>query len=601
MSEIRRVWSILSVEFRTKFLLLMVLIVVLALVQAVGLGAILPVVSVIVKPDLLLENEWGRRLYDVFSPSDTAEFTIYLIIGYGVIYLLLQASFVLLIYFRNRFSSDLLLDLSHRALRGYLDKKYDFFLDQNSSVLLKNILTETQVFVSGIVLNLVNLATNFFIVLAIFIILVMVDFRVAIGALLAIAVFFSLSFKAVKRTLSNWSVMRNNLLSDMNKAAHQALLGIKEVKVHGCEDQMIDSFLAAARPNADLNCKYNVLSAANGHVASALFFGGMLGVLFYCKVSGIELEPYIPIVVVFGIGLSRLLPVGTQLLNAFMGIRYARKSIDNVVEALTMAESSSGNEIQSAGAGAAFPVFQDKIEVSGICYRYPKVKEYAISDVGFDIRFGEKVAFVGSSGAGKSTVVNVLLGLLEPERGEVAVDGTSIVENQKEWRKQIGYVPQQVFLSDSSFKCNIAFGVPENAIDLDKVWQAVRLARLDGLVASLPDGLESHVGERGVKLSGGEQQRVGIARALYNAPRILLMDEPTSALDPVTEKDIVSDLLGLGEDLTILIVTHRLSSVKFCDRLFCFEKGQLAGVGGYKALYETSAAFRKLHEAWDDE
>jgi ABC-type multidrug transport system fused ATPase/permease subunit len=285
----------------------------------------------------------------------------------------------------------------------------------------------------------------------------------------------------------------------------------------------------------------------------------------------------LPVLSLFGAAAFRLLPTLSQVINSFMSISINRPIVNNLYTDLSLKIPATTNDRKSRK-------LLNRIDVEGLSFSYARTTRDALSDVSISICRGEAVGLIGSSGSGKSTLVDILLGLLEPTSGNVLVDGHDIQENLREWQDQIGYVPQSIFLTDDTLRRNVAFGLPKDQIDDDAVNSAIRSAQLEDFVASLADGLDTIVGERGVRLSGGQRQRIGIARALYNNPDVLVLDEATSSLDTETEHGVMQAVQALQGDKTVIIVAHRLSTVEYCDRLYRLENAQIVDEGTFSEV-----------------
>lgn len=295
----------------------------------------------------------------------------------------------------------------------------------------------------------------------------------------------------------------------------------------------------------------------------------------------------------FAMATVRLMPAVSQISSLYTNLQYNMVAVNPIYEDLKELEGASREFVEDRSKQKKMTL-QQRIDAKDISYRYPGSDEFALRDVSFSIAKGKAVAFVGSSGAGKTTMVDMLLGLLTPESGDVSIDGESIFSNLSAWQKNIGYIPQSIYLSDETLRSNIAFGLPEKSIEDDKVIRALDLAQLSDLIKTLPDGLDTILGENGTRLSGGQRQRVGIARALYHDPEVLVMDEATSALDNITEKQITNAIETLKGDRTIIIIAHRLTTVMNCSKLYLMEQGRIIEEGTYSELISTNRRFREM-------
>jgi len=576
------------------FVSLLGFIVIVALILATGVGAVLPLVSMFVNPELLLDHEWGKWLYDFLGGGEFDAFTLKLLLAYGVLYAVIQLSLIGLAFFQNWFVQGLLFDFRTRILQGYIQKSYEFYLTRNSAILLTNTVNETGLFVTSLVMNILNALTNILILLIVFLALVAVDYLIAFSVAVVGGVLFLLANKMLKGRIDYWGKLRGELFSQINKTAHLVLTGANLIKVHDSSDAFVERFRFFQEEYRKTSIKYATVSSSLSHVAHLLVFGSGIMALLVSKAYGFDLIGAMPMLVFYAVGFSRIFPAAVTLFSNIMSIQFYWASYEKIGEALEAIGSGSCVNYEFA-EGVVLPNLARSIGVRGVWYSYPFAEAPTLCGVDLEISRGEHVAFVGKSGSGKSTLINLLLGLTEPEKGTIDIDGNVIDRySVKSWRDQIGYVPQENFLIDATLRENICFGIPPADVDEERLWRVVSQARLDGLVAKLPNKLDSIAGERGVKLSGGERQRVCIARALYRNPKVLIMDEPTSALDSITEREIIDDVLTSNKDITIIIVTHRLSSVRRCDKIYMFEEGRVAAQGRYGELLEASADFQSM-------
>ena len=593
-------FSVFNTKQRTTLFLLVLFVIVLAILQTTGVGAILPVVTLLVKPEVLLNHPLGELIYQYTGAASTGDFTVLLLMGYSLIYISLQLASSLFNYLQYKFVNYFQLSLSTRMLNGYLANDYLFFLRQNTSVLLKNITQESRTFSCTLVFNILKLLSNGLILLAVALFLIIVAPETALPAFALGGVAYFTLYKSVQRKLQHWSEERDKHLTELNKTAHQALSGAKEIIVCGCEDKYIQDYYNTAIPYEQLNIRYHTISASLPLWMNTAVFGGAVIILGTMQWYGIDVATHLPVLAMIGVGLSRILPLITNIFNALFTIRYYAKSFDTVVSAMKELESVVVESKLKMKETETIPPLSNSISLQDVHFSYRKTSSEILRGVNFTISKGTKVALVGESGAGKSTIMDVLLGLLWSNSGHVKIDGRPLNrDNATSWREQVGYVPQQTFILDSTLRENIAFGLNAEDIDDDEVLTAIRKSKLDNLLATLNEGLDTQLGERGARLSGGEMQRVGIARALYRNPAILILDEPTSSLDAITEQQIINEMIAL-EKITVIIISHRISSVKFCDSIIVFEKGAVACEGEYDFLVENCAIFESMDNAWGE-
>jgi ATP-binding cassette subfamily C protein len=399
----------------------------------------------------------------------------------------------------------------------------------------------------------------------------------------------------LERRLTAWGSVREAKLSELSRTTHQALAGVKAVKTTGSEAFFLDDFARHGAVYARSNTLYQTAAVTPPLIIELVLFGGGIAVMLYYSARGQDVRPLLPLVTLFGVAAYRILPAARLIFSHAVTIRYNLQSLDVIVDALAAWGGRETAPPETPRERVSPHPLTREIRLSDLSYRYPNAADPAIRGVSITIIAGSHVAFVGSSGAGKTTVMDLILGLLTPTSGAIAVDGRELDSSlRRRWQRTIGYVPQQVFLADASLRENIAFGIPSAMIDDAAVYRAVQRACLSALVSRLPHGLATQVGENGARLSGGERQRVAIARALYTSPSVLILDEATSALDSVTERDINDELLQGEQGLTIVIVAHRLSTVRNCDRLILLRDGRIEAEGTYDELVRVSEEFAEM-------
>jgi ATP-binding cassette, subfamily B, bacterial PglK len=421
-----------------------------------------------------------------------------------------------------------------------------------------------------------------------------------VGALVAggIALFcygFILLF--ANRSLARLGRIRGTANQERFQVAQEAFGGLKEVKVLDLEDSYLQRFREPARRMADAHARAVITAELPRHALEGIAIGGMLAfVLWLLAVRGGQLESVLPVLGAYAFAGARLFPELQQVFRSLARMRFGRSALDELYADLHASDAT----LAPLPAMPSEPRLRltRNLVLRNITYTYPEAARPSLLDLSLEIEAKTTVGLVGETGAGKSTVVDIILGLLAPQSGDMLVDGTELnATNVKRWRRSVGYVPQSIYLADKSLAENIAFGVPAGEIDFQAVERAARTARLHEFASQLPAGYQTKVGERGARLSGGQRQRVAIARALYRDPDVLVFDEATSALDTATEKAVLEAVEQVGREKTIILVTHRLSTLRRCDRIFILEDGRIAGAGVYNDLASGNRAFQRIHEA----
>jgi ABC-type multidrug transport system fused ATPase/permease subunit len=482
-------------------------------------------------------------------------------------------------------------DLSHRLLAAYLAAPYAFHFQRNSAVLIHRVTDAVHAVFRGVLGALVSVACEVLVVLGIVAILAVTAPGVTLVAVAVVGGLLMLPMTASRRATARWGREVSRLDRETLQTLQQALGGVKEVKLTGRERFFQAQFDERVAGSARTRSRYHVVVATLRLAVETVFVCGLLAVsLLLTLRSGAAALPLLGLYAYAGF---RIIPSANRIMLYIGQLRYSRAWIHDLRADLAALPAPA-----PAPAGAAEPIrFGREVALERVSYAYADGGDAVLSGVDLTIARGESIGIVGPSGAGKSTLVDLLLGLLEPTAGRITVDGRDIVSALGSWQRHIGYVPQEPFLLDDTIRRNVAFGIADADVDDRRVTTALRRAQLGEFVAGLRDGLDTLLGERGTRLSGGQRQRVAIARALYHDPEVLVFDEATSALDTTTERELIDSLEALRGVKTLVVIAHRLSTVRRCDRLALLRDGRLAAVGSYDELIERDAAFRAMAAA----
>ena len=485
--------------------------------------------------------------------------------------------------------------LINNLMKAYLHAPYQYHLQTNSSIIINKISEETKSF--GTFMNSVmRLITSAIVIITMTALLVETSGFMVISIMIALIFPVTLAL-FLGRVIKRWgrlSVIKSQLLI---KLTNHAIGGIKDTKIIGSEQYYINQVSEVSQDllkyTARLGISFSIPGALVRLSILMMIILGALGSVFFTSLSSNADASSLG---VFAIAALKIVPSVNQLLSSFSVMKQLSFTVDLIYQDLleskkltTYEKSTDGNNSNVIGEQSTV-IFKDSIAVRSLSYSYPGSPSLALRNISLNIKKGSSIAFIGKSGAGKTTLVDVLLGLLVATEGDILVDGCSIYDNIRRWQNSLGYIPQSIFLTDESLKRNIAFGVPEDAIDLQQVERAIELAQLRELVETLPNGLETMVGERGIRLSGGQRQRVGIARTLYHQRDILVLDEATSALDTETEKLISDSIQALSGEKTLIIIAHRLSTVEDCDILYLLDKGEIVASGSFEEVTKQKAS-----------
>lgn len=586
MSTYKNLTQLLTKRERRQGLVVFVLTVISMALEVMGIGLIVPVIALMTKPNLLDGFPKLQPLLSALGNPDQLHLVIgsmLLLIGF---YLVKTLFMTYVVWKQNKFAYGVLADLSHRLFGYYLNQPWRFHLQRNSAQLIQNVTSEVSVFVNNALQPGMMLLTEGLVLLGIAILLFQVQ---PIGTLIIVVTVLSVSWLfhgVTRRRILNWGEARQYHEGMRTQHLQQGLGGAKDVKLLGREQTFLDEYNTHNALSVRVGQNQKTLMDIPRLWLELLAVIG-LGVLMFVMIAkGKSLDTLAPTLGLFAAAAFRIMPSLNRILGAVQNLRYGLPVINSLRKEIQLVEKTT----KPTQSEILLPFKQD-ISLTNINYRYVNATKNALENINICIPHGTSVGFIGASGAGKSTLVDIILGLLTPDEGHVSVDGFDIQNNLRGWQKQIGYVPQTIFLTDDTLRRNVAFGLPEALIDDVAVQRAIKAAQLEGFIGSLPNGLDTLVGERGVRLSGGQRQRIGIARALYHDPAILVLDEATSSLDSLTEEGVMDAVNALQGDKTLLIVAHRLSTVERCDRLYKMEQGRVVEEGSFDQVMHAYSSY----------
>lgn len=565
---------------KKKLLLIFFMMIVSALFETFGIGVIVPFVGIVTNPSMITEQASINYLYKFFNFQSTTTFMIFAVIALLFIFIVKNLYILLFLYVQNRIVLNQQVKLSKRLFETYLSKPYTFHLQRNTADLLRNVNIEVPNLFQGIIMSAFMLITEILVIACIMGLLLYTTSisTILVSGLLGGGVF--LFFKIFRKKISKLAKQQQVVDGMMIKWVNQGLGASKEVKVTGKESYFVSAYTSKSQINANIKRYRMMLEQSPRLFIETILVMIVLIMVLIIIFQGKNTANIVSTMALFGMAAFRLMPSINRVMNMITAIRFSKPALTVVYEDLfTNNETYSNKETkESVVNNSETRKFTDSIKLNEISFRYPNQKEYSLKDISLTIPIGQSVAFIGESGAGKTTLVDMILGLFQPEKGSILVDGENISEIKSIWQKKIGYIPQSIFLTDDSIRENVAFGITKDQIDDRAVWNALEQAQLKDFIEGQPNQLDTTVGERGIRLSGGQRQRIGIARALYHNPEIIFMDEATSALDNETEKDIMSAIDDLKGDKTLIIIAHRLSTIKNCDKVFKINKGRLVSV-----------------------
>ena len=589
----KQLYDLLEPRERRQAALLFCLILFMALLVMSSVASVMPFVAVLANPRIVETNRYVAAVYQKLGFTNPHDFLFFLGLFLLAAVLLSTAFKALTSYAMLRFSNIRQYTLSQRLFKGYLQRYYEWFLGRHTADLAKSLLSEVQQVIVGGLVPAMQLVSQAIVTALIIVLLVVVDPYLAMIVSLILGTFYFLIFWASRKYLTRIGEGRLNANRERFRIGQEVLGGIKDVKMRGMEDVFLRRFKDPSLRLARYAASGHIIAQMPQYALHAIGTAGILLIVEYQLYRHNSSDEILPIIALYAFAGYRLMPAVQRIYQSVAALRFSGPAIDSLHRDLQAASSELGDKFDGY---ERLPPLAEGIRLEKLFYRYPNAQSQVLYGVDLTIPAKATVGFVGSTGAGKTTAADVLLGLLRPESGQLVVDGTPITdETRRRWRRCLGYVPQHIFLVDATVAENIAFGIPSEQIDFEAVEQAARAANLHNFVVNeLEQGYQTMIGERGIRLSGGQRQRVGIARALYHNPDVLIMDEATSALDNLTEKAVMEAVMNLGKKKTIVLVAHRLSTVRRCDIIFMFEQGRIIASGSYDELVDNSEHFRAM-------
>jgi len=587
---------IITPQEKWQVLILFASILLAALFQTLGVVSILPFMNIVMQPEIIESNRWLNWLYNSLDFSSVNRFIIFMGILMLFIIIIGNLTSALATWLKVRFVWRKNHNISSALLKKYLSMPYVYFLTQNTADLSKNILSEVNVLTNGFILPLVDIAIKSFVAIGILTMLLFTNIYVTILSAIIFGGSYALIYFYFHDKLKTNGAKRLKENKMRFKTAGEALGGIKDIKVMGREDFFYHRYLKHSLELSNLQAWSALIGQMPRYFLETIAFGGIVTLVLYFITTTGNANEAIPTISFFAFAAYRLLPALQVVFASFTKVRFSQITVNRIIEDL----SEKGGFREQFLVYEKEPVntmpFNTSLQLKEASFNYPNTNEPVIYNINLSIQHNTSVGLVGPTGAGKTTLVDIILGLLTPQKGEFSVDGVKINENNiLNWQKNLGYVPQHIYLSDDTILNNIAFGIPDEKIDRKTVEHVARISNLhDFIISELPNGYETIVGERGIRLSGGERQRVGIARALYHDPEVLVLDEATSSLDGITESAVLEAVNNIAKLKTVIIIAHRLTTVKDCDIIYLIDKGKITAQGTYNELMNSNASFRAM-------
>lgn len=551
---------------------LMVCIFIGAALELFGVSLIMPLIQLISTPQVVNEPGIVSAVYNALSMKSVTDFFIFLVIVIIVIYFLKNLYLSVMYYFQYSFIYRNQLKVAGRLIDCYLKKPYTYHLDHNTSDMIRNIMLDTDRLFQ-LILSFLNVMSEGLLSLLLILYLLVSDpvMSVTVAGLLVVcmAVFRILT----RERVHGYGRMNQEYDGRMHQAINQALGAVKDIKILHREKYFVNSFVSCGEKKMTALINTNFFGTIPKYIIETITVAAIMLVLVFKLMTGTDLNAILPKLATFAVAAFKLLPSVGKISNYLNNITFLKPSIDLIYHDLKETEDMENVEISDPDDGSQHSYDVSEIKIDKLFYRYPKTDSDVLRDVSFSVPLGSSIGLIGESGAGKSTLADVILGILFPREGRVLYGSMNVHEYPLKWAEKLAYIPQAIYLADESIRANVAFGIEPDKIDEDKVWAALDEAQLSDFVRSLPEGLDTEVGERGVRLSGGQRQRIGIARALYGDPEILVLDEATSALDNETETAVMEAIERLHGRKTLLIIAHRLTTIRNCEYIYRVEKG----------------------------
>ena len=558
---------IFTAKQKIRLVQLTIMIVVGAFLELLGVSAILPFINVVLDPNSIEEIEYLRLVYDFFDFRTVNGFLVFLALFLIFVYIIKNIYVSLMYDAQYRFTYRNQSRISVKLLDTYLHANYLFHVEHNSVELLRNVSADVSTFFQ-VVLGVLQLFTEISVCLTVVVFLMFTDVLVTLGVSILLTVFAIGFMKVFRPKLEAMGLESRNYLVEMNKWMLQALGGMKEIKIMNSEKFFSGKYAESSYLSAETQRKYSLLGILPRPVMEMFCVTGLLVVVIIRLLCGVQLRDFVSTLSVFAVAAFRLLPSFNRITNNMNTIMFNKTAVDRVYGDLRQAEKTTNRVKLQEKTEIAF---DKEISVEDVTFIYPDTEEAVLEKVNIKIPKNKSVAFIGPSGAGKTTLADLILGILTPQGGRILVDGMDIQLEMKAWHNKLGYIPQTIYIIDDTLRNNVAFGVSEELVDDDKVWKALEEAQLKEFAETLEKGLDTNIGEGGMRLSGGQRQRVGIARVLYNNPQVLILDEATSALDNETEAAVMEAIDSFNGNKTLIIIAHRLSTVANCDIIYKVE------------------------------
>ncbi len=576
---LKRLNVLLDARQKRKMVFIVFLMLIGGILESLSISAAIPVMQIVIDPEQAMGNKYFFAIYQALNMTDPKQLTMFfmvaLIVAFALknLFLLFQNIVQLKFVYGNQFTT------SKKMMINFLRRPYEYYLSAETAVIQRNITSDVNN-MYALILTILQLTSEAVVFACLVAVLLIVDAAMIITITVLLLVLLIIIKKVLKPIMYKAGQDNQDYYSGLFKIIEESVTGIKEIKVAHKENHFINEYANCGAGYVNAVQKYNIYNSTPRLLLETVCIAGLVVYMMVVINAGATVDELLPQIAVFGLAAMRLLPSANRINNYQTSISYFEPFLWNVSEHLQSDINDKNVDYSSAAylsreEVTKLPV-EKEIKLEGITYKYPGTDVLIFDKADMTIPVANAVGVVGTSGAGKTTIIDILLGLLEIQEGQITADGVDVKTNYAGWLKNIGYIPQTIFMLDSTIRKNVAFGYADDEIDEDKVWAALREAQLDEFVRSLPEGLETRIGERGIRLSGGQRQRIGIARALFEDPEVLVLDEATSALDNETEAAIMESINMLAGKKTLIIIAHRLQTIEKCNMVYRVENGKIS-------------------------
>ncbi len=564
---LKKIKYILDRGQKRRLFILMLVIIGGSLLETLGVSAILPLVNVITNPDIINTDKYYRIVRDTLNIPDARTFVLVMAVMLIIVYVIKNVYLGFMYSLQYRYIYNNQRRVSFRLMQCYMSQDYLFHVSHNVADLQRNVNSDVTGFFQ-VVLNIIQLVTEACTCLFLVLFLLMQDVATTVAVVVLMAIFLYFVTVVFKKKLTAMGQENRRVMAELGKWFLQSFGGIKEIKVSNREQYFLENYDRSYRESVKIQRKQAVMNILPRPIMETVCICGLLGFMSLRIFFGADMASFVPVMSVFAVAAIRMLPSFNRISGCVGCIMYNKPSLEAVYKDLHDIEGLR-TEVEKDNSDKTEIELQEAVHIRNVSFFYPSKPDKIILDnISFDLPRNKSIAFVGPSGAGKTTLADIILGVLKPQSGHILADDIDVYEHLHAWHKTVGYIPQNIYLMDDTVRNNVTFGIDPKDVEDDKVWTALEKAQIADFFREQQDGLDSRVGDRGIKLSGGQKQRIGIARALYSEPQLLILDEATSALDTETETAVMEAIDSLAGSKTMIIIAHRLTTIRNCDIIY---------------------------------